>query len=285
MTDSRRPGTVPAAAAAVAITVAACAGPAGQSVDATATTSVRAGQGLPRTAPPCSAAGGSAEHVTFPGSSQGQRGDYRVYLPPCYQDNPLQAYPAIYLLHGAGADDTFWQQVGVEDAANAAIARGDIPPMILIAPDGGPVYGAGRGGVTFDTFLVEELVARIDTTYRTVHSRAGRAVGGISLGGGHALAIAAHSPALFTAAGGHSPAVGDLDAIARGLTDGGVRVWLDVGEGDSLRSGAIELAADMRAVNGQVEIHVPEGGHEREYWRSHLGEYLAFYAGAFITAP
>ncbi|MGB3829909.1 MAG: alpha/beta hydrolase-fold protein [Ornithinimicrobium sp.] len=263
------------------VVLAACGGPAGRVVDDVAVTSLSGGPGSARSVD-CSAAG-RAEHVTFEESSQGVQGDYRVYLPPCYDEDPATTYPVVYLLHGAGEDDTYWQQVGVEDAADAAIARGDIPPMILVVPDGGPGFGSGRGGASFDSFLVDELVPRIDASYRTIASRDGRAVGGISLGGGRALAIAAQSPELFAAAGGHSPALADSSDIAAGLTDGGVNVWLDVGEGDSLRGGAIELADQMSALGGHVVLHVPEGGHDRSYWRSHLGEYVAFYAGVFAS--
>ena len=264
------------------VSLASCSTPAGTTDDDSAVTSVPGGPDSARSLE-CSAAG-RAEHVTFDESSQGAQGDYRVYLPPCYDENPTTTYPVVYLLHGAGEDDTYWQQIGVEDAADAAIAGGDIPPMLIVVPDGGPGFGAGRDGVSFDSFLVDELVPRIDASYRTITTRDGRAVGGISLGGGRALAIAAQSPELFAAAGGHSPALANESDIAAGLTEGGVDVWLDVGEGDSLRGGAIELADQMRALDGQVVLHVPEGGHDRSYWRSHLGEYLAFYAGVFALS-
>lgn len=264
------------------MTVASCGEATAKTPDDAVVTSVRAGPESPRLDPQCADAG-TTEHVTFEESTQGDQGDYRVYLPPCYGNDPGVAYPVVYLLHGAGEDDTYWQHVGVEDAADTAIARGNIPPMIVVVPDGGPTFGPGRGGVSFDTFLAEELVPRIDRSYSTVASRNGRAVGGISLGGGRALAIAAQYPGLFVAAGGHSPALRDAEATAIGLTDGGVQVWLDVGDRDSLRNGAINLDQQMRRFDGQVQLQVPLGGHDREYWRSHLDEYLAFYAGAFTN--
>ncbi len=152
---------------------------------------------------------GTVEHVTFDGSSQGALGDYQVYLPPCYAGDTADRYPVVYLLHGSGHDDAYWLEVGIVGAADDAIEHQRVTPMIFIMPDGGATFSPGRGGVTFTKFLTDELIPRVDGSYRTIAERAGRAVGGISLGGGLALSIAAGAPQLFTAVGGHSPAVFD----------------------------------------------------------------------------
>lgn len=281
MNSARRPGRLALAGAMlVTLLVTACGGPASGPPDSSGPTSEAAGRVATTPGVDCSGRG-TVEHVGFEESSQGAQGDYQVYLPPCYADNPAIRYPVVYLLHGAGEDDTYWLQVGMDAAADRAIAQGEIAPMILVLPDGGPGFGPGRDGVTFDRYLVDELVPRIDDSYRTVATRGGRAIGGISLGGGRALATAAEAPTMFAAVGGHSPALNNEAALASQLSGADMRVWLDVGEGDYLRAGTVDLAEQMSAAGGDVRLQVSEGAHDRSYWRAHLGEYLSFYDESF----
>lgn len=223
--------------------------------------------------------------MTFDASSQGQLGDYQVYLPPCYDSDTGARYPVVYLLHGAGHDDAYWLDVGVVGATDDAIEQGKIAPMILVMPDGGAAFGPGKGGVTFSSFLTDELIPRVDASFRTIAARNGRAVGGISMGGGVALKTAAAAPELFTAVGGHSAVVNDPSALASALKMGNERVWLDVGNGDSLRNGSVELEKQLRALGGDVRLETPEGTHVESYWQSHLSEYLNFYDQSFKAAP
>ncbi len=230
----------------------------------------------------CSAPG-TVEYVAFDDSTQGAVGDYQVYLPPCYAADTADRYPVVYLLHGAGHDDAYWLEVGIVGAADDAIEHGKIAPTIFVMPDGGATFRQGRDGVTFEKFLTDELVPRIDASYRTIATKDGRAVGGISMGGGVALTIASQAPALFTAVGGHSPAVNDPSAVATALTKGGQRVWLDVGADDFLRTGTVELADQLGALGGDVRLEVPEGTHVDSYWTGHLAEYLNFYNESFSS--
>lgn len=269
-----------ACAILVTLLVTACGGPTSEPADSPGVTS--GAQGRATAAPGGGCPGrGTVEHLRFEASGQGAHGDHQVYPPPCYAEHPNLRYPVVYLLHGAGRDDTHWLLVGVQDAADAAIARGDIAPMILVLPDGGPGYAPGREGLTFEHYLLDELVPRVDHAYRTVSTRGGRAVGGISLGGGQALAVAAQAPTMFTAVGGHSPAMSDEAGLASQLSAADMRVWLDVGESDYLRAGAVDLADKLTSAGGDVQLRVSEGAHERSYWTAHLAEYLSFYDESF----
>ena len=54
-----------------------------------------------------------------------------VYLPPNYpQGGP---YPVLYLLHGAGDDETAWQQQGVGTLLDRLYAEKKIVAMIVVA--------------------------------------------------------------------------------------------------------------------------------------------------------
>ncbi len=207
---------------------------------------------------------------------------YRVYLPPCYEQQTHRRYPVIYLLHGAGHDDGYWDDVGVDEAADPLIAAGAIPPVLIVLPDGNRTFGTTRGDPPpFGAFLLRELIPHIDARYRTLADREHRAIGGISLGGAWALLLAARYPAAFGAVGGHSPAIGPLNGInpaPRAFADGNVRVYLDVGDRDSLKAPTARLDAALTALGWPHEFHVYPGRHVEAYWTSHLEEYLRFYA-------
>ena len=60
---------------------------------------------------------------------------YSVYLPPDYETSQ-RSYPVLYLLHGAGDDQTGWVQFGeVLHIADKAINEGTATPMIIVMPD------------------------------------------------------------------------------------------------------------------------------------------------------
>jgi enterochelin esterase-like enzyme len=196
-----------------------------------------------------------------------------IYLPPCYTTSGAR-YPTLILLHGGGADETQWPDIGLAAAADHLISQGRIAPFIAAAPDvaGGPTQ-------TTATFVLDELLPWMDGHLRTRTTPRDRAIGGISLGGGSALRIVASHPGVFGAVGGHSPAVHPTDRdLAAALADHGPSVWLDVGRDDSLRSAVADLAARWQARHVAVELHIPPGRHDRPYWRSQMESYLLFYA-------
>ncbi|HEV7685317.1 MAG TPA: alpha/beta hydrolase-fold protein [Acidimicrobiia bacterium] len=194
-----------------------------------------------------------------------------VYLPPCYATSGVR-YPTLILLHGGGADETQWPDVGLAAAADRLINQGRVPPFIVAAPDG----GSDRGS---ETFVLNQLLPWMDGRLRSRTTRADRGIGGISLGGGSALRIAASHPGVFGSVGGHSPAVRSADRdLAAILADHGTRMWLDVAQDDSLRPAVEDLAAKWRSHHVAVELHVAPGRHDRPYWRSQMENYLIFYA-------
>jgi enterochelin esterase-like enzyme len=221
---------------------------------------------------------GAVEHVVPRGSSFGVHGDYSIYLPPGYGQDPERRYPVVYLLHGGSDSDSFFLELGVRQAMDAALAAGTVGPMILVMPDAGPMFeGDGSAGTTFGDYVADELVPDVDSRWRTVPERAGRAIGGISLGGRHALEFAADHPELVAAAGGHSATVphdiGDLAAAD-------VPIYLDAGESDGLFDDDEALAEELRRRGADVEWHPAQGGHDRSYWAAHLVDYLRFYSAA-----
>lgn len=194
-----------------------------------------------------------------------------VHLPLCY-DTTHDRYPVIMLIHGSGNDETQWQEVGAITDADELASSGQIGPAILIIPGLKPEGVADEGRAAID------LVPWVDETYRTIPDAAHRAIGGISLGGGAALFAAATRPDLFGVVGGHSPATGStFDQVLEGLPSNSGRIWLDIGESDSLAESTTSLASSLKKEGVKVELEVNPGRHDDEYWRAHTADYLRFY--------
>ena len=197
-----------------------------------------------------------------------------VYLPPCYAVDPSRRFPVVFLLHGAGTDASQWPAIGIPAAADALISSAQIPPMIVVMPDGGRTMPDSLAND-----LVDRLVPWTDRTYRTIADPGDRAVGGISRGGRVALLAAAAHPGVFAGVGGHSPAVGSRDdAVAARLDQRAGPIRFDVGSHDSLRTGVEHFASQVRAAGGSADLVEADGGHDRAYWRAHVVDYLRFYA-------
>jgi enterochelin esterase family protein len=134
-----------------------------------------------------------------------------IYLPPGY-DRSGRRYPVIYWLHGftgtglMGANFNPWIP-SLPELIDRVIQEG-APPAILVMADGWTRYGGSQylnssaNGRYEDA--VKELVAYIDTYYRTMASRNHRGLNGKSSGGYGALALAMRNPQLFGAVASHS---------------------------------------------------------------------------------
>jgi enterochelin esterase-like enzyme len=219
---------------------------------------------------------GEVEDVHLAGSSFGGSGDYLIYLPPGYGEDPGRRYPVVYLLHGGSDNVRFFLDLGIQQVMDDALAAGTVGPMLLVLVDGGPKFtGDGNAATSFDDYVATELIPDVDHRWRTVAERAGRAIGGVSLGGRHALEFAAGHPSLVAATGGHSTTV---PRSPRDLAAAGIPIYLDVGESDGLLDDDEALARDLRRLGADVRWHPAEGAHGRSYWSAHLLDYLRFYS-------
>ena len=172
---------------------------------------------------------------------------------------------------------------------------GSRAPAVLLVNGGDHSYYHDRGDGRWGEYVFREA---IPAALERLHADPDRiAIGGISMGGFGALDLARLHPASFCAVGGHSPALwrtggetpagafDDAEDFSRhDLFDGSKRgraaVWIDVGRDDPFFGAAKDYAQLLRRAGRQVTLHLWEGGHDREYWKRHLDEYLGFYADA-----
>jgi enterochelin esterase-like enzyme len=185
----------------------------------------------------------------------------------------------VYLLHGAGTDETQWEAVGVEAALDDLVATGDTRPFTVVLPDLPMSYDANLDG----SALLNDVAPAVERCLGGAPNR--QAIGGISRGGELALLVAADHGGTFVAVGGHSPAVADVDqmSLVQRLASTNVRVWLDVGLQDPLRPATQQLATGLTDAGTPPELHMSAGGHDRVYWGAHVREYLRWYAAALSS--
>jgi enterochelin esterase-like enzyme len=149
------------------------------------------------------------EGLHLPSSILGREVRYAVYLPPDYQIS-ARRYPVVYLLHGFTDDESAWIQFGeVNLAADRAIAQREIPPLVIVMPDGGVTWYINdqQGKIRYEDMFIQELIPYIDKTYRTRPSKEFRGLAGLSMGGWGALMFSMRHPDDFAACAAFSAAV------------------------------------------------------------------------------
>ena len=124
-----------------------------------------------------------------------------VVLPPSYGKEPNRRYPVVYYLHGfaiSGRDFYDFMQVPTAVASNAAQGN----EFIVVVPDtltkmGGSMYSSSVTTGDFRKFVAKDLVAFIDSKYRTIASREGRGLAGHSMGGYGTWVVGMTYPEVF----------------------------------------------------------------------------------------
>lgn len=132
---------------------------------------------------------------------------YNIYLPDGYDSNNRE-YPVVYLLHGnLGTENSWFRGADLQAKLDTLIRDATIPSMLVVTPADPKYWWAnGREEQTLTAFI-EELLPHIQSSYRAMTSRSGRAIGGYSAGGFGTANIALQYPELFAAAAPLSPAV------------------------------------------------------------------------------
>lgn len=118
-------------------------------------------------------------------------------------------YPVLYLLHGAYGHFRDWLKSTPNK--NLVTDLADQYNIIIVMPEGetfsfyidSPVNKESQ----FETFITQEVIQKVDATYRTIASKNGRVITGLSMGGHGALYLSSKHPELFCAAGSMSGAV------------------------------------------------------------------------------
>jgi S-formylglutathione hydrolase FrmB len=244
---------------------------------------------------------------------------FAIYLPPDYETSQ-RSYPVLYLLHGAGDDQTGWVQFGeVLHIADEAINTGTATAMIIVMPDANTgqrgYVNDIKGTWRYEDFFFQEFMPFIEKTYRIKGEKRYRAISGLSMGGEGTFIYALHHPELFSSACPLSAATGPrsieelknyrLWGTAEGITDAdkkeyftkysvlslidsipdnqkkAVRWYIDCGDDDFLYEGNCLVHIAMRKKEIPHEFRIRDGVHSWTYWRTALPTVLEFVSMSF----
>jgi S-formylglutathione hydrolase FrmB len=132
----------------------------------------------------------------------------KVYLPPDYYNNPEEYYPVIYFLHGGNGDHN--SNGSVRTWTQSLINNGTIHPVIVVFANGacppywGSMYLNSALYGNYEDYIVHDLVAFIDTTFRTLAERNYRCISGFSMGGGGSAYLAIKHPDVYCGFASHA---------------------------------------------------------------------------------
>ena len=249
---------------------------------------------------------GTVSKVWYPSATAGFERRLTVYTPAGYETSKAK-YPVLYVLHGIGGDEDAWVTQGrATQILDNLIARGEAKPMIVVFTNGNiaceaaPLENAD-GYVnptmslpktmegTFETAF-PEVVKFIDSRYRTIAKKQGRAICGLSMGGFHTLYITLNNPDMFNYSGMFSAAIGtgseqaasghpeiyqDFDGkLATYFSKKPALLWIGIGKTDLLIQSNNEFREKLNAAGYPYQYMETDGGHIWKNWRIYLSEFV-----------
>ena len=237
--------------------------------------------------------------VSFHSKALNREMQYRVISPTGVAEGVR--LPAVYLLHGGGGGFRDWSNYS--DVAQFAESG-----LLLVMPEGASSYYTNAVDPPqdrYEDYIVQDLIADVESKFPVATGRAGRAIVGVSMGGFGAVKLGLRHPELFAFAGGLSSA---LDVPRRAFT---IRRWeqsrhyrsifgasesqtrrdndpfvlarnasaaaapyffLTCGEQEGLLPANREFAAVLGQRRFRYEFHTVAGGHDWSQWNGWLAE-------------
>jgi S-formylglutathione hydrolase FrmB len=219
----------------------------------------------------------------------------RVVLPPGYATSHKR-YPVVYFLHGLPANGASYQ--GNDWLVDALESAG---PAILVMPQGArandtdPEYLNWGVGRNWEDYVAGEVPRYVDAHFRTIRSRDGRAIIGLSAGGYGAIILGLHHLGRFAAIESWSGYFAPTDptgsyVIRREATASAVNLLarvkeqerrlptflgLYVGNDDSrFRNDNVLFDAQLNHARIPHVFAVYPGGHATSLWKAHATTWL-----------
>ena len=230
-----------------------------------------------------------------------------VILPNAYHS--MEKMPVVYLLHGHGDTHTAW------DVKGQTGVLADQYNVILVMPDGGTNSWYWDSPVDptykYETFVAKELVAYIDSHYKTLADRTGRAITGLSMGGHGGLWLGIRHQDTYGAAGstsggvdirpfpknwGMSLRLGTIEQnpknwdnytvinIVDQLKPDSMKLIIDCGTEDFFYEVNCALHEKLAAAKIPHDFYTRPGVHNWDYWRNSIKYQILFFSNYFKSA-
>jgi len=260
----------------------------------------------------------SIETIQFRSELIGKTLPYNVILPPDYRASRATRYPVLYLLHGLSGHYSDWTtRTNVADYASKY-------RMIIVTPEGNDGWYTDSATVPndkYESYILKELVPDVQKRYRTIETRYGRGIAGLSMGGYGALKFGLKHPGTFNFAASISGALDgpwlEKDSMAGAIRESVMRVfgadgsetrkandifemvrtmtparaatlpflYFDCGTDDPVFNSNPQLAALLRERKIPHEFRQLPGNHNWAYWDQQVQEVLKVAAAKFGRVP
>jgi len=246
-----------------------------------------------------------------PSRGVGTQASCLIYLPPGYEKNASQRFPVLYWLHGGAGSQR--EGAWMVERIDAEIRSGSLPPFLVVLVQGLPdvrYINSKDGTRPVENVIVRDLIPHIDATYRTIATRQGRAIEGMSMGGFGALRLGFKYPQLFGSVSALAPSIkpmqqepevvrepfgndqaywdetGPWSIVKQHAAEirGRTKVRLLVGDQDPLLANVKEYDALLTSLGINHQFSVVAGAHHRydEIVSRLPGDALQFWKTAFL---
>lgn len=245
---------------------------------------------------------GTVSRIWYDSPALGLERRMTVYTPAGYETSGKR-YPVLYLLHGMGGDEEAWISLGrTAQILDNLIAQGKAKPMIVVMPNGNASQEAAPGessrGMVPPTMQLPktmegsyeqafpEIVKFIDKNYRTIKSKSGRAIAGLSMGGFHSLHISKQYPDMFNYIGLFSAAIMPNKEVSSPIYENmeeklkvqfdknPALYWIAIGKTDFLYKANEEYRKLLDEKGYKYTYYESDEGHIWKNWRIYLTEFV-----------
>lgn len=229
---------------------------------------------------------GVVRQHTYRSKSLSRLRELAVYTPPGYDERTRTRYPTLYLQHGNGDNQATWTTHGKAHwILDNLIAQGRAKPMVIVMMDGHAALPGDSSNrytnntVAFEHDLLEDVIPFVEANYRVKSGAAGRALAGLSMGGGQALTVGLNHLDTFAWVGGFSSGVPSKETVADALdaataTNRKLKLlWIACGKDDFLLQRNEEFIALLKEKKIKHQWERTPGNHSWPVWRTYLAEF------------